>query len=144
MGYMALALVVHFVADFLMQSRDMGKNKSIYVKVLFQHVSIQFIMFAICFAPFVGIQTALIFSLCNAAIHALIDWNVWKLYKLYAYKRIKDEASQFKISEQERQTWIATSVKNWQFWEDHWFFTTIGFDQMLHMLTLVALISLLL
>jgi hypothetical protein len=32
--------------------------------------------------------------------------------------------------------WKAAS---WKYWEDHWFFTTIGFDQLLHGLTLIYL-----
>lgn len=151
MEYMALALVIHFIADFLMQSREMGKNKSVYVKVLLQHVGIQFVMFAVCFAPFVGIQTALLFSFCNAAIHALIDWNVWRLYKyrvgLLLIKRAKEELRNFTdgvYSQHMLNLKVADLASKWKFWEDHWFFATIGFDQMLHMLTLVALISILL
>ena len=28
---------------------------------------------------------------------------------------------------------------NWKYWEDHWFYTTIGFDQLLHVLTIILL-----
>jgi hypothetical protein len=143
-GAISFALCLHFVADFLLQSREMGKKKSSEFIWLAKHIGIQFSIIALGMSFMLGFKMALIFSLLNALIHGLIDWNIWGLYKLSAYKRIMQEAKQFKISEQERQAWVAESGRNWQYWEDHWFYATIGFDQLLHSLTIVLLLSALL
>lgn len=142
MFLLAYMMVIHFVADFLLQSRDMGKNKSTKVVVLLQHLAIQFGCFLLLLSPFVGFEVAFAFSLLNAIVHGVIDWNIWRLYKLSAYVRIKAEADRFSVSEEEKKAWMAESAKNWQFWEDHWFFATIGLDQLLHTLTIIALCGL--
>jgi hypothetical protein len=153
-------MVLHFVADFILQPREMGKKKSSEPKWLFKHLSIQFGMFAVGTMPIILLGyidhmsnalfaaehplsllviaaciKAIMFSLINASIHGLIDWNIWKLYKLSAYYRIKREAKEINASTE----WIAEMGKNWQYWEDHWFYTTIGFDQLLHVSTLLFL-----
>ena len=128
---LAVLFVTHYVADFLLQSRDMGKKKSSEPRYLFAHLFIQFMLFW----PVAGFK----FALMNAAIHGVIDWNIWRGYKYYAYKRIAAEAAKFNLSGDDRAKWIAESGKNWQYWEDHWFYSTIGFDQLLHALTITFL-----
>jgi hypothetical protein len=128
-----LLLVIHFVADFLFQSREMGKKKSSEFPWLLKHLSIQFIFFFAALIPFASIPilTILLFALMNAAIHGVIDWNIWRLYKLGAFWRIKKDP---------QHPLLTDSVpEKWKYWEDHWFYTTIGFDQLLHGLTLVFL-----
>jgi uncharacterized membrane protein len=117
---MITLIVLHFVADFLLQSREMGKRKSSDYKYLFAHLFIQFIIFL----PFIGVQL----SLLNAAIHGIIDKNIWNLYKLFVVWNYNLDSE---------------SGKSFKYWEDHWFFTTIGLDQSLHMITLVYINSLL-
>lgn len=65
-------LIVHFIADFLLQSREMGKRKSSESKYLLAHLAIQFA----CFALF-GLK----FAFYNALVHGIIDWNIWRIYK---------------------------------------------------------------
>lgn len=109
----AKLLCLHFLADFILQPREMGKKKSQEPKWLAGHLAIQFLIFSV-----VGWK----FALANAAVHGVIDWNLWRFYKLSVIKRFPD-----------------ATAENFKFWEDHLFFTTIGFDQLLHGLTLVFL-----
>lgn len=125
----------------------MGKNKSIYFKVLLQHISIQFAMFALLLIPFLGLKMAIVFALCNSAVHGVIDWYIWKGYKLFAYKRIKDKLfAEQGVSDifSLKPNSLTEEAKNFKFWEDHWFFTTIGLDQLLHTVTIIILAGLLL
>lgn len=119
----AMLLALHFVADFLLQSREMGKNKSSNFKVLLHHLAIQ----AAVFFPFVGYK----FALLNAVIHGVIDWNIWRFYKAYAYYTIKNNPEHPLLNND--------PANPWKYWEDHWFYSIIGLDQLLHGLTLVIL-----
>lgn len=121
---LVLAFFLHFVADFILQSREMGKRKSTDILFLVAHLGIQFFVFL----PFFGLK----FALLNALIHGLIDWNIWKLYKYSVLKRSKNGSS--------LGIWdVGTELANFKYWEDHLFYTTIGFDQFLHTLTLILL-----
>ena len=143
---LAYMMVIHFVADFLLQSREMGK-KSIYFKVLLQHIGIQFAMFALLLTPFLGLKMAIVFALCNSAVHGVIDWYIWKGYKLMVFKRIYDDEGNDYIpgvSKSGPNHSLMSDSKEWRFWEDHWFFATIGLDQLLHTVTIIILAGLLL
>jgi hypothetical protein len=118
----------------------MGKKKSIELPWLYKHLTIQYSVFFIGLIFFIGPVNALLFSVWNIVAHGIIDWNIWKLYKLSVYKRLVAEANEFKnISLKEKEAWIVESGKNWQYWEDHWFYATIGFDQLLHAITIILL-----
>jgi hypothetical protein len=110
-----LLILTHFVADFLLQTRRMGKEKSENEKVLFMHGAIIFT----CFLPF-GWKL----SLANVLIHMVIDWNIWRIYKRYAMWN-KDPT--------------LLVCGEYRYWEDKWFYTFIGIDQTLHVLTLIFL-----
>lgn len=107
-------LFLHFLADFILQPREMGKKKSSHLGWLAGHLLIQFLVFL----PFVGWKLSLI----NAGIHGLIDNNIWNLYKFSVLKRNK-----------------LVIKESFAYWEDHWFYATIGFDQFLHTATLFYL-----
>jgi len=107
-------LILHFVADFILQSRKMGENKSHSWGYLGGHVLIQFLVFL----PF----TSFIFAFLNAMIHGTIDKFIWNGYKLSVL---------FRFGEVDKNSF--------QFWKDGFFYTTIGFDQMLHTITLAYL-----
>jgi len=110
-----LAFFIHFIADFILQSREMGEKKSSSFKWLSKHIGIIFI----CFLPF-GIE----FALCNAFIHMLIDACIWNIYKITVYIRDKK-----------------ATKENWEYWKDGWFYDTIGFDQFLHGATIILLME---
>lgn len=131
-------MVLHFVADFILQSREMGKKKSSELKWLAYHLAIQFTVFCL-----VGWK----FALANALIHGVIDWHIWKGYKIIAHYRLMRRADlsswmngNLNIPHEVRRAEkYGELLKDFQYWEDHWFYTTIGFDQLLHMSTLVIL-----
>jgi hypothetical protein len=126
---LVLLLVTHFIADFVLQSREMGKKKSSEPGYLAAHLAVQFLAFLLVLIPFS--DRALQFSFCNMVIHGIIDWNLWRLYKAYAYKAIAKNPQHPLLT--------GNPAEPWKYWEDHWFYTTIGFDQLLHGLTLVLL-----
>jgi hypothetical protein len=115
-----LMILAHFVSDFLLQTRRMGKEKSENENVLFMHIAIVFL----CFLPF-----GWLLSLANAMVHMLIDRHIWRAYKWYAKRSIKNGSPLFVYGE-------------YKYWEDKWFYTTIGFDQTLHILTIAGLYQL--
>lgn len=122
-----LAFFLHFIADFILQSREMGKNKSSNWKYLLAHLSIQFLVFL----PFFGWQ----FSLANAAIHGIIDKNIWNLYKIFTLYRL----GYFRAWKEGK---LDNVTKYHKYWEDHLFYATIGLDQFLHSATLILLFNL--
>ena len=121
--------ILHFIADFILQSREMGQKKSTEFKWLAKHLGIQFIIFFIGLIFFDPIY-AFIFATINSFFHGIIDWNIWKFYKLSVYYRIKKDPEHNLLPENKSE------LEKWQYWKDHLFYTTIGFDQMLHMITL--------
>jgi hypothetical protein len=102
-------LIIHFISDFLLQRRWVAKNKSSDGMAMAEHISIIFCCFLYWGPVFAGL---------NALIHMIIDKNIWNAYKWF---RRKEDKETFK------------------YWEDHLFYSTIGFDQLLHVLTLVVL-----
>jgi len=125
------ALVTHFVADFILQSRKMGKEKSSKFTVLLHHLAIQAVGFL-----WLGWK----FALLNAAIHGVVDWHIWRLYKLLVINRTKEADGAHPLWDEYIRD-NKTHVKEWKFWDDHWFYTTIGFDQLLHIGTIVFLLD---
>lgn len=141
--------LIHLVADFFMPSREMGQKKSSELKWLLHHLMIQFFMFTIgiwlmglFIADIRTLKMLLLFPILNTIIHGIIDWNIWRFYKLGVYKRLKDETKQFHLSDEDKEKWIAESGKNWQYWLDSWFYHTIGIDQFLHIITIIFLAAL--
>jgi hypothetical protein len=113
--------VLHFIADFLLQSREMGKKKSVEFNWLAKHLAIQFAIFLVGLSIF-NVECTVEFAGLNAIIHGIIDWNIWKLYKVSVYLRDK-----------------TATPETWKYWDDHWFYATIGLDQLLHAITLIGL-----
>lgn len=117
-----LAIFCHFVADFILQSRKMATKKGQEFVWLLGHMGILFI----CFLPI-----GLMFSIGNTLIHGLIDWNIWKLYKFSVKIRMN------------RGTIPITTPQEFSYWGDYYFYLTIGFDQLLHISTIVILLNIL-
>lgn len=117
-------MVLHFISDFVLQSREMGKKKSSDFVWLLRHLLIICSVFYIGLVPFLFMRSItgpkfLFVPLLNVIIHGLIDMNIWNVYKFSVLKRGGDIT--------------------WKYWDDHLFYTTIGFDQMLHTITLIIL-----
>lgn len=120
---------LHFIADFVLQPREMAKNKSSDMTWLFGHIVIQVLTFWIGLYPFIGFLFAGVFAIVNGIIHAFIDGFIWKGYGLLVW--LRNRKSGFNVQQLKQ---------NRRFWEDHWFYVFIGLDQFLHVATLVLLI----
>ncbi len=135
MTILAIMFTCHFIADFLLQSREMGKTKSTKFKVLLAHIGIQYSILFIGLIFFIGPEFAFKISGLNALVHGVIDWYIWRGYKWSVYSRIKQNPNH-------KLTWLQDGEEGWVYWEDHYFYVTIGLDQLLHGLTLIALAGL--
>lgn len=154
---LAYLFVLHFIADFIFQSREMGQKKSSEWRWLARHLLIQFsfflfgLGFASLFTDHLTAQAIVLIPILNTLVHGIIDWNIWRLYKLSAGYRIKQQIYKDEEWSGERfagipsEEYMAKRMKEeatkWQYWNDHWFYTTIGFDQLLHALTIIFLVE---
>ncbi len=147
-----IALLAHFVADFILQDRNTAKNKSEKLDVLISHVLTNMAVMGLSLVWFVGFEKAMIFSFLNGVYHGIIDWNIWRFYKKRVMRQIKEEAQimarkrHLTLVGKNREQVYADKVallmearSNFKFWEDHWFYVTIGADQFLHTATIVVL-----
>ncbi len=117
----AWLMFLHFLADFPLQTRWMAENKSSNWRALGAHVGVQWLVFF--FGTLVmPLGWSLAFASANALIHGAIDRNLWR-----GYKRFR----RFEIA----------NFPEYAYWKDSAFWTFLGFDQLLHGLTLVALLS---
>jgi len=129
---------LHFVADFVLQDRETAKTKSTQFGSLFLHLCVQFCIFASGLLLVVDPFTTMKFAFYNTIIHGIIDWNIWKGYKALAHYRIMASMDNNLPPDRMREQYTYRVI-NWAWYDDYWFWTTVGFDQMLHMLTLVWL-----
>lgn len=141
---------LHFIADFLLQSREMGKKKSSNIKFLCAHVGIQMLVFFVGLLLFTTPAFAITFAVVNGLIHGIIDALIWKGYALIvwvqrgSWMKANPKAINYMVkraggidrepTDNELKDLMKTDFK---YWEDHWFYATIGFDQFLHMSTIV-------
>lgn len=126
----ATMFLCHFIADFLLQSREMAQQKSSKIRVLWDHICIQYVVLCIGLL-YAGVDFATSAKIClfNSLIHGVIDWYIWRCYKWSVAHRIEwDYAHPLTVC----------NDGPWKYWEDHLFYTTIGFDQLLHGLTLIG------
>jgi hypothetical protein len=113
---------------------------------LLQHLAIQFACFLLFLTPIIGFAEAGLFALLNALVHGVIDWYIWRGYKWSVmYRLYDDEGNSYKpgVSKTGPNHSLMSDSKVWKFWEDHWFFATIGLDQLLHTLTIITLFGVL-
>lgn len=110
-------LVVHFIADFLLQTHWMGSNKSKNWSALFAHT----ILYSLCFAAWGGT-----FILITFVTHTVTDAITSRITsRLYA--NLNDMQG------------IPIGASRFSFWYQpnaHWFFAVIGADQLIHFATL--------
>ena len=103
-------LAVHWVADFLCQTRWMAENKSKRIDALSAHVGTYSAILALAALALFGPSVAVIwFILANAALHFATD---------------------FVTSRMTTALWESKNV--------HGFFAVIGLDQLLHQIALAA------
>lgn len=76
---LSLLLVVHFIADFVLQTRWMGRNKSSNWQAMAAHIAV----YTICLIPF-----GLLFAIVNGLLHLITDIISSRLTsKFYREKR---------------------------------------------------------
>lgn len=138
MSYASLVLliVIHVIFDFVLQSRETATNKSSNLKYLMPHLFMIFIgmtIFASLSGRYETQNQAGIFIFGNVILHGLIDWNIWKLYKVFTYIQIKrgKRENLFTITEDQ--------VGDYKYWEDATFYNFIAIDQALHGLCYIGL-----
>ena len=124
---------LHFLADFILQSREMGKKKSSELKWLGLHIGIIFSVFLV---GTLDIE----FAFWNAIIHMCIDAVIWKGYKSIVWHKYTGDFWPKDKKEKVRGLIKQISQKH-KYWEDSWFYTTIGFDQFLHAATIIFLLE---
>jgi len=126
--------LLHFIADWVLQSPKMGREKSSKFIVLCQHISIIFGVIFIGTLPFLDLRTAAIFSGLNALAHAVVDWNIWRFYRVTVYFRNK---KMFK--EKGKRETVKYLQKNFKYWLDPVFGYFLGFDQLIHYVILYVI-----
>lgn len=110
-GLIIFVLFCHFMADFVMQSHEMSTKKSKSFLWLSYHIFIYSlgILFLGIFIEFFSDPKLFIYWwIVNVLSHYIIDFFTSKL-TMYLWKKK----------------------------ETHWFFVTIGFDQLLHTIILI-------
>ena len=150
MQYLAcltLLVVSHVVGDGLWQSRKTAKNKSKDIRVLIKHLSLLsipvfLVMLFIAKSPF----HAYMFTLCNAIIHGIIDWNIWNGYKVIVLRRFLKHYNESEIclastAPEYVQRRGAAFEADKEYADDPWFYHFIVADQALHVLTFIGLLS---
>ncbi len=102
-------LATHWVGDFVLQTNFQASNKSKRLDALSLHVTTYTVTLFIAAIILFGVMTAVIFAAINGALHFATDY-------------ITSRASSKLWEEQ-----------NW-----HRFFVMIGFDQLIHQVTLAS------
>ena len=111
-GVIISSLVLHWIGDFVLQNDWMAVNKSKQIYPLFNHCLVYSLVMTLLFVPFVHDIINLMCICCVFFItHVLIDYLTSKL-----------------------NSWL------WQREMRHWFFVSIGFDQILHYLVIIFII----
>lgn len=114
-------LVAHFVGDFLLQSDWMALNKSKNSSALTFHV----LVYSLCFLPFWGWK----FWLLTFYSHWITDYFTSKVTtKLWFIDLAEPYMKGYGI---DHYRWATIRQGR-----RHWFFTMIGFDQLIHAMTL--------
>jgi len=136
-------LFIHLIADFFMQSREMGAKKSKELMWWWLHITIIFFAFAFGLWHWIGFERAFEFALWNAAIHGAIDAIIWNVYGWVVFKETKPEREFITETDKEYATRLEVHKKElkktWKYWEDGMFYNFIGADQFLHGVTLLGL-----
>jgi hypothetical protein len=116
---LAIAIIVtHFVVDWMCQTRKQAAGKSVNFWVLSEHVAINFIGYSwLIVLSIVPLKIVLV----NALTHGLIDWYIWRFYKM-TMKSMPPEFMEYNL-----------------YAKDYWFYFTIAVDQILHLVIAIFL-----
>lgn len=104
---MPYIMLIHWIADFLCQTRWMAENKSKNLLALSAHVGIYMIVFGAACMPMLGLIPGILFALINGVLHFVVDFCTSRVTTYFYQKQ-----------------------------NMHAFFATVGFDQYLHFICL--------
>lgn len=132
-------LVAHFIGDFLLQSDWMATQKSKQNAVLTLHA----LVYSLCFFP-LGWK----FWLLTFYSHWATDWVTSRLTSRLWFVKRTTAGECWRTLEPETPALPGVHQLQKAYWVDylpsrHWFFVTIGADQLIHMATLAATLWLL-
>ena len=116
--YIAL-MIIHWVADFVIQTRQEAKNKSTSNKYLLLH-TVKYSLLYISFFPLIG-RAVFLFIGITFISHTIIDYFTSRVNKNLWTKR-----EMLKVIDKDLSS-------RWE----HLFWCTIGFDQCLHIIQLI-------
>lgn len=112
---LVVLLIAHFVADFVLQTHWQASNKSKRLDALALHVGTYTLVLAAVSVAMLGIKLGVAYALLNGWLHFMTDFCTSRLSsRLWA-----------------KQDW-------------HNFFVVIGFDQLIHQVTLAGTLAALL
>lgn len=126
-----LVMFVHFVADFMLQTDKMAKNKSSSNAWLTYHILAYTAVLLIVFGP--------LYALINGLAHWATDWCTSRISKKFWMAAEENR----KFIEDPRTGITIDAHRERQAHNVHWFFVVIGFDQFLHALVLIMTLPLL-
>lgn len=154
-------LTVEYIADFILQSREIATKKSESLDYLQSHVLIIIgalyvpaaIILCISWGGLHGLIGAAFFSVINGVLHGLCDWNIWKGYKYLVHRRFTKEIEERRkdVKYDGRPQWSKKDLKFFydekirifktfkHYAEDPWFYNTIGLDRLIHVSTIILL-----
>ena len=123
--------ISHFIADFVFQTRKMGENKSTSLFWLSMHILTYFTVFLTLglfyLQPLLGWWHFIGYVIMNTLLHFATDFITSKITGYFYMKaesaKTQDIANEIKLSKARR------AMKG--------FWTTIGFDQLVHCTTLI-------
>lgn len=116
---MYLALLFHYISDWLLQPRAVGRNKSSSWKWM----SIHLIIIYACWTVFCFITGTFFYkALINTILHGIIDKSIWWTFRKYRIPSDQYQQKEFLVYN--------------KFAEDPLYFWLIGLDQMLHVMIL--------
>lgn len=125
-------LITHFIGDFVFQTRWMARNKSSSIYALFLHVFTYSVTLAIPFIwMFDNMDMWFFFIFINFFLHGVTDFCTSRLTRKY-YLEMKASEEKLKYPLE----YHSYAVQDMMISEKN-FYMTLGFDQLIHMLTLV-------
>ena len=130
----------HFLADIVLQSRTMGKEKAKDLVWMLGHFGIIFLAFFaaglfVFRATILPPEPAVLLALLVACSHCMQDWFVWMLYRCHVKVQVLNKLAR----EGRYGGYVTSAMKNWKCLGDYWFFFTIGIDQYLHYTLIIVI-----
>lgn len=145
---MILIFILHFIGDFVLQTREEGRGKSKSTKLLLSHT----IKYSLCFILLyymIGLNT-IYFIAITLVFHTITDYFTSKLSAFYyqllskANKILDSVDLLMSNSSEDRKKQIINAIQDYLPETkkkipviEHKFWTVIGFDQLLHAIQLI-------